>query len=191
MPAVRPMRATDDHRSRVPGRPVFARVTDTRARDHDGENDVGIHPLAGQRRCRGGKNQHEQQRVAKLVHQSARGSVSGGSAGGSDSARRRGSDEWPRRWTEPSGVESRRPSNASEASAQYGPDSSGNGTDARRWTCSVTPFRHRRQGHGSCQSRPASGHLTVGPKNAPKIIAIAPARPAAVRQTSRARRVLV
>ena len=48
---------------------VLARVSNAHRGEHDHDDDDGIDPLARQRRCRGGEDQHQQQRVAELIHQ--------------------------------------------------------------------------------------------------------------------------
>ena len=50
-----------------PLRPVFPRVAYADACEDDRQDDVGVYPFAGERRGGGGKHQHEEQRVAKLV----------------------------------------------------------------------------------------------------------------------------
>ena len=54
-------------RHRRPIGAVLARVADADARQHDGEHDDGVSPLAGRDRGRGGEQQQQQQRVAQLV----------------------------------------------------------------------------------------------------------------------------
>ena len=51
---------------------VLARVADAHRREHDHDDDDGIHPLAGHRRCHRGEDQHQQQRVPDLIHQHPR-----------------------------------------------------------------------------------------------------------------------
>ena len=51
---------------------VLARVSDAHRGEHDHDDDDGIDPLARQRRCRGGEDQHQQQRVSELIHQHPR-----------------------------------------------------------------------------------------------------------------------
>ena len=51
---------------------VLARIADADGREHDHQDDDGIHPLAGHRRRAGREDQHQQQRVSDLVHQHPR-----------------------------------------------------------------------------------------------------------------------
>ena len=57
-------------RSRL--RVVLARVSDAHRREHDHEDDDGIHPLAGHGRRHRCEDQHEQQRVSDLIDEHPR-----------------------------------------------------------------------------------------------------------------------